>query len=287
MIFNLHDYRELFPAFSGKDAIIGTDRPDGVIDLHHQACDHGINVYCVVLSLQGDLVDIDLRDEWQNIPLVICIDQVGPYIKLYNRLPELHSLDIKVVFRTESSRVYRDIRVLSSLGIPSELVLSDNPDWDAFYSLLIYSLYARQPHSPIYPFQDILNNLKTGREHFFCRGIFENPFKYLHVTKDGQMSLGKNYAVNGQYISTESIEKQINNNNIHFDEIIEWKLQRRYLLTNYNSCSSCKGWLACGGCFYDKVSDKQNCEKIFAELVHAAEETRNRRSIKKTWQHSY
>lgn len=286
MIFKLQESADLLPEFSGKEVILETDSPDNVINLYHRAGNSGACVYCIVLNSVEYLVDIDLRVEWQDIPLVIIAEGIGPYIKLYNRLPGLHSLDVKIVLKNESPGTYRDIRVLSSLGIPSELIPSGSPDWDAFYSLLIYYLYARQPHSPIYPFYDIISSLKAGREHLYCTGLFENPYKFVHVTKDGKMALTEDYAGNHRYLSDESMDRLIKGDDLINDELLEWKLQRRYILADYNTCSTCTGWLACGGCFRDTAGDNAGCARAFTELVTAAEESRNRRRIKKTWQHS-
>lgn len=141
----------------------------------------------------GAISQIDFKDEWCNIPIIIRLFNVGDYDVLLHKLDTIRNLNIKFYLNNSSSTIFTDLKFLASLNIECGIRFTNNvmmKDED-FLDLASYYYMSPVPHAIIEPFAYILSHLRDESYVNFDEIYFENSSeishdfqtKYLHFYK--------------------------------------------------------------------------------------------------------
>jgi hypothetical protein len=193
------------------------------------------HLLCINVHINQDITAISFQKEWRSIPLVFFLSGLGSIRELIFQYPILKKLNIKFFFESKKKQNYEAVQTLSSLGIGSGIIISEDADWNKLCDLMYFALCSKHPHAPIEPFQ-------------FLYDLYDkNSFLDYGIVFFNNRSLFKNMNLKRKF------EKSWN----QFDYTTE-------------TCSSCAGWRICLGKFAG-MKDKTGCSDFTVKLLNLIE----------------
>ncbi len=221
----------------------------------------------VVLDSPLPLADLPLREDWADIALGLQVPSLGSFATLVRSLPLLRRLDIKVFLPGDDPANLTAIRILSSLQIPTVLVLKGDLDWDGLDDLLHYALYGRIPHAPIEPFQYLVDHYQPGVRVDFGGVWFEDPSRYLHLDAQGRVAATAGDLDKGSFLPWRPGEPGLDELPAMLDHQDGWRAH----FLSLGGCSGCEAWQVCQGKFSMGPGVRGPCEKVFTELMRCGD----------------
>ncbi|HYA86981.1 MAG TPA: hypothetical protein VEI57_07965, partial [Nitrospirota bacterium] len=198
----------LIRSFSRREIAVRVDSPLLVRDAADVVRALGNNLICVILDSTKPLDAAPLQNEWKGVPLALVTASVGKFREVVKKLPLLRELNIRVCLPASNENI-RDVRILSSAGVPSTIMINGpEVDWDALSDLMTYSLFGRIPHAPIGPFDYIVHHYDSAPHLCWGAAFFEDPQQFFHIDNKRNVALSREELLAEKFIGCiDEVEK--------------------------------------------------------------------------------
>jgi hypothetical protein len=263
---------DLINQFNGNAFVIKTNDIGNISRINHLTNEHN-KVHCIVVNHNGPLSGLNISEEWEGIPIHIFAPRFGNFMQFIEQRFKYNNLSIRVFLSSEIDTNYRDIQILSSLGIDCGIFFSEKSiNWDKLNDLMVYSTYGKAHHASIQPFEFAINKFEYNKPVDFSNVYFDNPREYLHLSDDGKVALSS-YDLHFENFITADLN---NINAIEQDQNYKDYLNRwQSFFMKFDECSCCPAWRLCLGKFNYLVDKKTSCQPFFNDLMEAAEFVKN------------
>ena len=258
----------LINKFKGKAFVIKTNNLDEIPKINHLVNEHN-KLHCIALNHQGALSTMRVSEKWEGIPIHIFAHRFGNFMQFIEQRTIYHKLSVRVFLSSEIESNYKDLQILSSLGIECGVYFSDKAiQWDKLGDLMYYAAYGKVQHAGIEPFDFLIKKFEYNSPIDFSNVYFENPQQYLHISDDGKIALSAIDLHIGKFISEDLNEiDNIEQNELYKKHLNNWQ---NYFM-NLGDCSCCPAWRICLGKFHKLEDKKTTCQPLFNDLMEAAE----------------
>jgi len=256
---------ELIDGIHNTELIIQVADPGDVVKARDLANRSRNKLGVVRLSVDGDLADLDVRPEWQDIPLAIaCSGGLGNFRTLRGRLAALRALNARFYFSLDRPAICSEVRILASLGIATVLAFGERePDWDALAELMVYALLGPAPHAPVGPFDYYREHYSpTSRTNIACV-YFSDPERMLHLDRSGRVALTPADLAAGRFVCDDLSGLEGLVADPEYQRAVNaW----RDVFLSLEGCGSCPVWPVCMGRCRTITPDHSRCQAFFKEL---------------------
>lgn len=269
--------QSLISTYSGFDIAARTCKEEEIKEIYKEVSKKN-KLYCVILETDKPLTDISFN--WGDIPVALFISGIGPVSNLTKKLSEISSANVRFYLNDQGEVIYRDTRILSTLGISSAVVIGDKPNFESLKDLMIYSYYNTLEHGEIEPFSYIAKNY-NGEFIDYKTVYFNNPLKFLHVDEYGRVAFSKKELIEGKFLpNDEDWPERLKS----LPEYKEKLCKQHELFLRSDGCAYCEGYTVCGGAF-EHVAKEDGCKGFFRELLDGIEFVQQKKKpVKKVWQ---
>lgn len=225
---------------------------DTLESLEHQYAEAKRNnsVMAFVVSLPYTSVSqIEFKEEWAEIPLIIFAYNIGDYDNFFFKVNAIRHLNIRIYLSCTSSTVFSDLKILSSMGVDCGIQFDavEKIEDDKLLDLASYYYMSPAPHATIEPFEFILRHLSDEDNASFDSIYFKDPLLYSEV---------------GAETDVES-----------FEDNFKLKLQNYYNhFMQLDDCSKCPAFKICNRKMSAILS---SCSETMNEIYEYAEMRQN------------
>jgi hypothetical protein len=239
------------------------------------------HLHCVVVQETRPLSNISLKEERWKIPLLLVVPEMGDRTKVLKRIAQLREWNARVFMSGARAENLTSLRILSSLGIPSGLLMQPPLDWDAVDDLMHYAMYTRTPHADIDPFGYVKSVYTPQMLTYLGTPLFDNPLRYVHMDGEGNIALSDADLRAGRWIGhgaealtglteTEEYRHAVN----------DW--QKVFL--EDRRCAYCPAWRLCQGSFLSECERDEGVLRFFTGFLEAADAAYAARQAGVRWQ---
>lgn len=282
--FLVCSYNEgLLERMADRSLVVCTNKPADISRVMDSARRIPFHLHCLSLETQASLSDIPFQETWQEIPLAIQVSGLGRFLDFMKILPTLRKLNLRVYIPTDSIENIAAIRILSSLGINTALVIRpEMTNWDLLADLMSYAYFGLVPHAPIEPFDSLANWFEDHKQLNGGSVYFEDPAKYLHVDTAGRIAMTPADAEVDSYIAqrVEDLDTALLSRG--YQEGVE-RWRKHFLQTD--GCAYCPGWRLCMGQYASSCTEDPGYKNFFSEVLDAIELYRSQKKpARVVWQ---
>ena len=207
-------------------------------------------VLAMVVSLPYTSVSqLEFKLDWEEIPMVLELYNLGDYILFLEKVDIIKHLNIRILLNSKSESLYTDLKILASLGIDCGIKIESGHimDDEKILDLASYYYMSPVPHATIEPFEYILHHVNDESNTNFNEAYFCNPLLYKSL------------------FSIDDLE------GLHTEENNEWEIKLKDYYSHFiqlDDCSKCPAFKICNKqmqkCLYD-------CQKTMTEIFELAE----------------
>ena len=172
---------ELLKSFKNRQIVVFVDTLESLEHKYAEAKRNN-NVVAFVVSLPYTSVSqLDFREEWSEIPIVINAYNIGDYEQFFHKVNAIRHLNMRIYLSSSSSTVFTDLKIMSSLGVDCGILLVDGVkvDDEKLLDLASYYYMSPVPHATMEPFEFILRHLRDESNESFQSVYFRNPLLYI------------------------------------------------------------------------------------------------------------
>lgn len=226
-------------------------------------------LYCIKLNQDMPLSSINITENFENIPIALYINELGPFKKFLTKLPIIKKCNLRIFMPSGDINNYLSLKLLSSLNVNCGLFFTNKEtDWEYVNDLMYYTIYSKSPHAKIEPFNFVVSNYDPVETIDFNTVYFENPQKFLHIDANENIALSHNDLINGDFISkgVDSINTIIENKK-YKNRLANWQ----YFFVKRSDCAYCPSWRICLGKFHSICESNDQCKIFFSEFMDAAD----------------
>jgi hypothetical protein len=276
-------HEELLSRLGGRTLVVKTNDPGTVPRILDFRRRYSFHLHCLFIDSCSTLDTIALNDDWQDTPLAVSVSGLGPFRSFMDLLPTLRKFNIRVLFPVGPKENYTSIRILSSLGIHTAVLIpQDTVDWELLSDLMTYAYFGIMPHAPIEPFDSLASHFDIQKQTAYKTMYFDDPSRYLHVDEHGRVALTSKDIAAGAFIA-QKIEEL--DGCLQSSESRKSRERWRNHFLQSTGCSYCEGWRLCMGVFSDSVPHGHGCKHFVSELFDSLERYQSQQKRKKTvWQ---
>ena len=260
--------KNLISRLSGKALVVMAAPEDDPVDIF-TTVERENKLHCITLDADT-LSEMAFPEEWKHIPLSVRSKGIDSFQDFCPLIPILRQSNVRILIDSSIPSSYTDIRILSSLGIPSGIVISKQTDWGLLTDLMTYSIYTKAKHATIEPFNYIANNYSPKHTIDFNAVYFDTHEKYIYLGKNMEVYLGLNDFKQNRNVVSEL-------DNIASSEAYMLKsneLDNFFLKTD--GCAYCSGWKICTGKYQD-IKSESGCRNFFNDMIDASEFHQNKK----------
>jgi hypothetical protein len=266
--------KELLAQLPGRAVVVYSDNITMLPDIEPYLADkHQLQE--ILLTIEQPLSAILPLPAWGHAHLTLYVSELGLFRDVDPYIKQLRAANLKIFMPAATPENFAGLRILSSLGITSGLLFDGQmPDWERVSDLMHYAVYGKYPHAPIEPFYFVTRHYQPTAQLDFGAVYFDDPTKYLHVSKEGYIASNRRNLMGNYFMSEDLADlENIVENSRYQEALQEW---RRFFLQN-DGCAYCGAWRVCMGRFADHAADG-TCEKLFSDLMEAAEFVRSQQT---------
>lgn len=259
--------RDLLQSFRDRPVVVRVQDLEAAVAAAPDVRESGNHLLCVLVESGSPLADLDFRDAHQDLPLAVMAPSCGRFRHLARRLDLLRGLNLRVYLPGSPPENLVGLRILSSVGIHTSVVIDRGVDWEALADLMTYALLERAPHAAIEPFAFIASHYDPSSYLEWGSLFFDAPGDYLHLDDQGRVALSSAELREQRFIA-QSISDIAMPDKL---PAIRERLQawRQYFEDNH-PCVSCGGWKICLGKFASASPGSQRCAGFFLEMLEVA-----------------
>ncbi|MBF0465763.1 MAG: hypothetical protein HQK88_09965 [Nitrospirae bacterium] len=234
--------KALIDRFRNETLVIRYDAFSEIIAVAN-AVNENNRLHCIMINYPKKLDSLTIYEEYADIPIALYTPGIGEISDFIKKIKMFRKLNIRVFLPESDSETFSGLRILSSLGIACGIVFDrKNPDWESVNDLMHYAVYGMVSRGQIEPFGYLLLNYERGKYIDYGAVYFNDPERYFHISSFGILSL--------------------------FHERL---LSREDFFLKPEGCAYCQGWRICLGKFPDSSNQKYGCQKLFVDVLEAAE----------------
>jgi hypothetical protein len=275
----------LFGHVSGRILAVRVDDPARIGEAARDVKSSGNQLLCVIHDSKATLTGLELRDDWEGIPLALFVPELGKFRDLADKLQLLRKLKLRVYLFADRRDNLTALRVLSSVGIPGCAVLDDGvSDWEALSDLMTYAVLGPTPHAPVEPFAFIAHHYDPLRYTEWGSVCFDDPKRFWHLDDEGRVALSSRELREGVFIANDISEMKEPGDCPEYVKRLD--LRQSFFLEN-DVCARCEAFRVCLGRFAPAGRNNGGCSAFFAEMMAVAEQHQSRqaqREEKAVWQ---
>lgn len=258
------DYNEkLIKAIKDCRIVVKTDSLEQIECKYAEAQrNNSVVAMCVQLPYTS-ISQIDFKEEWTQIPLIIYAFNIGNYDLFFSKICMYRSLNVRIFLSSEADTVFTDLKILASLGIDCGLYMECDIKMndDSFLDLASYYFISPVAHATIEPFEFILRHLSDEKNEGFESVFFENPLQFVKV------------------VSVEDLDQM----DLEEEKILSTKMDVYYKhFMDLDDCSKCPAFKICDRKMANKLDDCQNTmNEVFeyAELRNNLNYQNNQKTV--------
>lgn len=244
------DYNKLLlQSLKDRHIIVKTDTLEQIESQYSESQRNNIVMAMWVSLPFTSISNIEFKQEWAQIPIIIYAYNIGNYGLLFSKVDIIRSLNIRLYLSNESETVFTDLKIMSSLGVNCGLYMKQGIKMndDSFLDLASYYFMSPVAHATIEPFAFILRHLTVEKNEGFENVYFQNSLYFANVN------------------SNTDLEKL----DLDDDERFSVKLQDYYKhFIELDACSKCVAFKICNR---KMMSQLDNCQTTMAEVYEYAE----------------
>lgn len=208
------------------------------------------DVMAIVVKLPYTSVsDIEFKEEWKQIPLIIFAHNIGDYFRFFTKVDDIRHLNVRIFLCNKSNTVFSDLKIMSSLGVDCGLNIEEGfkMDDEKLLDFASYYFMSPVPHASVEPFEFILRHLSDEANSSFGMVLFDDPLQYIEVTSPDD----------------------IDSSELSDSDFFSLKLESYYNhFMKLDDCAKCAAFKICN----HKMSDKMDyCSKTMSEIYEYAE----------------
>lgn len=236
---------ELLKSFKNRQIVVSVDTLDSLEHKYAEAKRNN-NVIAFVVSLPyASVSQLEFREEWSEIPIVINAYNIGDYEQFFYKVNAIRRLNMRIYLSSSSSTVFTDLKIMSSLGVDCGILLEDGVkiDDEKLLDLASYYYMSPTPHATMEPFEFILRHLRVESHESFESVYFRNPLLYI----DAESALNE----------TELVD--------------DYELKFRHYYNHFmtlDDCSKCPAFKICNQKVLNMLS---SCSQTMNEIYEYAE----------------
>jgi hypothetical protein len=258
----------LLASLRGQRVVINVDDVTELAAARQAAERSELEVVCLAAHTELPLAAVPFEEGWLDWPIALHAPRLGRFRELVGCLPLLRRLDLRVFLPTDQTDCYRDLRILSSLGLSCAVDFRTQVDWEALTDLMTYALLGLVPRGPISPFVEIADTFAAGQRADCGRVYFDDPATYLHLDRSGRVALTAALAAQGEFLADRPEACA----NLDADPAyLEHQQAWRRVFLEPEGCAWCPGWRACSGRLVSFRNGGQACRDFAVELMQVAE----------------
>ncbi len=260
---------QLINTFRNQTFVIETGDLEAVEDIYHQVTDHN-GLLCVHVATDAVLSTLPFQEKLKGIPIYLTCKALGDFRDFIKIKPLLLQLNIKVFFPAAYEENFTTVKILSSLGIHTGILLDPRNDWDLAGDLMTYAIYNKASHAPVEPFNYALEHYDPMKLLTIDHIYFRDPEKFLYVDKHGNLAVSQEKLEKGEFVGqgSDSLDS-IATNEAYKKALRAWQ----ELFLREEGCAYCKAWRVCMGRYFDRP-ENEGCVNFFSELMDAADHNR-------------
>lgn len=216
----------------------------------------------------ASLETIDINPEWSNYAVFLYINRLGQFRNVQEKISNLRSLNVIVVFTGPEHQATVDAQILSSLGIHTGISLNpDSPLDESVLDLITYNFYSMMPHGEIEPFST-MERYYDGESYVNPKlAKFENPLRYIYVDKDLHLAFSREDLDKGVFFG-QGLEEIAN---LSSSEVVEKKMNEwQEMFIEPHPCTFCPAFRVCMG-YFEEQRETGRCRKFMTELLESIE----------------
>jgi hypothetical protein len=252
----------LIDRLKGKALVVNAYINDDPLDIQ-RIVERQNKLHCIILNV-GTLSELNFAKEWADIPFYINSTGIGSFYEFSKLISVFKKSNIKIYINSSIPTSYSDIRILSSLGICTGIIISNKTDWDSLVDLMAYSIYTEATHATIEPFEYIAKNYSPEKIINFNRVYLDSHDRYLYLDENMKVYLNSDDYLNGKNILADI------DNVVSSIEYESKTLEIDNFFLKNDGCAYCSSWKICTGKYTD-IKSGSGCQKFFAEMMDAAE----------------
>lgn len=225
-------------------------------------------VHCVVLKLEQPLSTWSAPEDLADIPLHIFSPGLGFFREFVLRRPEFDRLTARYFLPADQVATYRDLLIMSSLGLDCGLDFNGKSiPWDKLSDLAISVIYPKLERGTVEPFNYLLTRFEPTKTIDFNAVYFNDPERYLHLDRNFRIALSNEDLEKGNFIA-EGPEALAG---IRESDVYKAAISaRNRVFISMNDCTTCPAWRICLGKFPDEAKGNKQCRDVFGEVMEAA-----------------
>jgi hypothetical protein len=272
------DEPALIERLHGRTLAVRVEQPEAITAAARRVRDGGNQLSCVICDAPRPLAAIELRDDWDGIPIALGVPEAGRFRDLAPAIPRLRDLDLRVTLPATRPDNVVALRLLSSLGVAGCAGLEGAPpDWAALTDLMTYALLGSVPHAPIDPFDHIGDHYEPDRATEWGATRFADPRCYLHLDAGGRVALTREELLAGTVIA--DVADLDDDLDLASHPALRARDARRLdLFERDHPCARCPGWRVCLGTFAASRAAAPGCTDFFVELMDVVDRRRAQRA---------
>ena len=240
---------DLLKSFKNRQIVVYVDTLDSLEHKYAEAKRNNTVVAFVVSLPYTSVSQLEFREEWAEIPIVINAYNIGNYEQFFLKVNAIRHLNMRIYLSSDSSTVFTDLKIMASMGVDCGILLEDGVkvDDERLLDLASYYYMSPVPHATMEPFEFILRHLRDENTESFESVYFKNPLMFT----DAESALNE----------TELVDDY------------ELKLEHYYNhFMTLDDCSKCPAFKICNR----KVSTVlSSCSQTMDEIYEYAEMRQN------------
>jgi hypothetical protein len=259
--------RDLLQSFRDRTVVVRVQDLDAAVAAASDVYESGNHLLCVLVESDSPLADLDFSEAHYDLPLAVMAPSCGRFRHLAGRLGLLRGLNLRVYLPGSPPENLVGLRILSSVGIHTSVVIDRGVNWEALADLMTYAVLERAPHAPIEPFAYIASHYDPPCRLEWGGLFFDAPEDYLHLDDQGRVALSSAELLEQRFFaqSISDIAKPDK-----YPATRERLQERRQHFEDNHPCLSCGGWAICLGKFAAADAGNQGCTGFFLEMVEVA-----------------
>jgi hypothetical protein len=273
------DAPELIERLRGRTLAVRVDRPEAIAGAALRVRSSGSELRCVICDVPRPLAHLELRDDWDGIPIALGVPGMGRFRDLAPAVQRLRDLDVRVSLPAAPPENLVAVRVLASLGVPCCVTFDGGvPDWAALTDLMTYALLATAPHAPIDPFEHIAESYDPAGATEWGATVFDDPRCYLHLDAQGRVALTRAELLAGAVVA-EDVAEVVEVSDLAAHPLRRARdTRRRDLFLRGHPCARCPAWRVCLGSFAGTIDTAPGCAACFTEMMDVIDQRREQRA---------
>lgn len=257
----------LLSKLKDQTLVVRLNQIEGLKEKRDIACKQN-RLYCFKVNYNGPLTALRFEQDAREYPVSLYVKSLGVRRDFLAMVKMLRGLNQKIFLTTDRKDNFLDAQLASSLGISVGMFRGEKKvDWEKMNDLMTSFVYGKAKHAPVEPFNFVLTHYNPREITSYSTVYFDNPQKYLHMDKDGNIAFTHAEMVKGEFFATIDELDKIFENKKFEDRMNAW--QESFI--SGDETANWAGWRLAEGNVTEEDKKDESCKQFFEDLLEAAE----------------